>query len=191
MLLCVVALPAIFLMAGCTGGGSQGEQGHAPQSDDVKLDLRPEHDSGVSGTASFENISDGVVVKLDLRGLPKPNVFYLAHIHPGSCAEGEEVEEAHEHGEHAEEGEAHEHEEYSHEHGEEIEYPLSQVKSDSEGDGSSTTTLRETSVDKLFSGEPKHVNVHEAGRQPAHPDLRRPEASGVANRRVGPIHPSA
>jgi hypothetical protein len=44
-----------------------------------------------------------------------------------------------------------------------IEYPLSQVKSDSEGHGSSTTTLRETSVEKLFSGEPKHVNVHEAG----------------------------
>jgi hypothetical protein len=37
------------------------------------------------------------------------------------------------------------------------------VKSDSEGQGSSTTTLRETSVEKLFSGEPKYVNVHEAG----------------------------
>ena len=30
----------------------------------------------------------------------------------------------------------------NHEHGEEIEYALSQVKSDSEGRGSSTTTLR-------------------------------------------------
>jgi hypothetical protein len=37
------------------------------------------------------------------------------------------------------------------------------VKSDKEGHGSSTTTLREASVKKLFSGEPKHVNVHEAG----------------------------
>jgi hypothetical protein len=36
------------------------------------------------------------------------------------------------------------------------------VKSKSEGDGPSTT-LHETSVDKLVSGEPKHVNVHEAG----------------------------
>jgi hypothetical protein len=53
----------------------------------------------------------------------------------------------------------------SHEHGAgaEIEYPLSQGKSDSEGHGSSTTTLHETSVEKLFSAEPKHVNVHEAG----------------------------
>ncbi len=37
------------------------------------------------------------------------------------------------------------------------------MKSDSEGGGSSTTTLGETSVEKLFSGDPKHVNVHAAG----------------------------
>jgi hypothetical protein len=43
------------------------------------------------------------------------------------------------------------------------EYPLSQVKSDSEGEGSSTTTLRHTAIDRLFSGVPKYVNVHEAG----------------------------
>jgi hypothetical protein len=150
LLLCVVALPAIFLMVGCTDGSSQaGQEGHAPTSDNVKLALVPEHDSGVSGTASFEEISEGVLVKLKLRGLPKPNAFYLAHIHPGTCAE---------------EGEPHEHAEEGHEHGGGIEYPLSQVNSDSEGHGSSTTTLRETSVDKLFSGEPKYVNVHEAGR---------------------------
>ena len=155
LLLCVVALLAIFLMVGCTDGSSQaGQEGHAPHSDNVKLALLPEHDPGVSGTASFEEISEGVLVMLKLRGLPKPNAFYLAHIHPGTCAQEAEEGEAHEHGEHAEEG---------HEHGGGIEYPLSQVKSDSEGHGSSTTTLRETSVGKLFSGEPKYVNVHEAG----------------------------
>jgi hypothetical protein len=37
------------------------------------------------------------------------------------------------------------------------------VKSDSEGQGSSTTKLAETSVEKLFSGAPKYVNVHETG----------------------------
>ena len=36
-------------------------------------------------------------------------------------------------------------------------------ESDWEGGGSSTTTLRDTSVEKLFSGGPKHVNVHAAG----------------------------
>jgi hypothetical protein len=153
MLVGIVVLPVIFSVVGCGGGASQQgaeqERTHH-QTGAVKLDLRPEGDSGVSGTASFEDRSGGVLVKLDLRNLPKPNTLYLAHIHPGTCAEEEK-----------EGGEDHEH--MGHKHSEEIEYPLSQVKSDSEGHGSSTTTLRETSVDKLFSGGPKHVNVHEAG----------------------------
>jgi hypothetical protein len=36
-------------------------------------------------------------------------------------------------------------------------------ESDWEGGESSTTKLRDTSVEKLFSGGPKHVNVHAAG----------------------------
>src|SRR5215211_2013970 len=73
------------------------------------------------------------------------------------CTDG--GSQAHEHGR-----STHEHGGGTHEHGAaEIEYPLSQVKSDSEGQGSSTTNLHEASVDKLFSGAPKHVNVHEAG----------------------------
>jgi hypothetical protein len=173
MLLCVVALPPIFLLVGCGGGASQGaQQDHPahPQSANVVLDLHPEGDSGVSGTASFEDTSGGAVVKLELRNLPKPNTLYLAHIHPRTCAEGEGYEHS---SAHSEEGHTHQHgEESGHEHGAAghehggggaIEYPLSQVKSDSEGHGSSTTTLRETTVEKLFSGEPKHVNVHEAG----------------------------
>jgi hypothetical protein len=163
MPLWIVALPAIFLLVGCGGGASQSgqqEDHNHDHSENPILDLRSEHGSGVSGTASFEDVSDGVLVQLDLRNLPEPDTLYLAHIHPGTCAEGEE-EEGHEHGEehereHAEEGEGHEH-------GEEIEYALTPVSSDSQGRGSSTTTLSEPSVEKLFSGDPKHVNVHEEG----------------------------
>src|SRR5215203_7496495 len=124
------------------------------QSANVLLNMHPEGNSGVSGMASFEDTSDGVAVKLEVRNLPKPDTFYLAHIHPGTCAEGE----THEHGgAHGEEGYGHEHGGSSHEHGggthehggAEIEYPLSQVKSNSKGHGSSTTTLHDTSVDKL------------------------------------------
>jgi len=117
-----------------------------------------------------------VVVKLELRNLPKPNTLYLAHIHPGTCAEGETHRHGGTHGEegysqkhgesgHEHGGGSHEHGGASHEHGAgaKIEHPLSQVKSDSEGHGSSTTTLRGTTVEKLFSGEPKYVNVHEVG----------------------------
>ena len=88
LLLCVAALPATILMVGCTDGSSQaGQEGQAPHSDAVKLALLPEHNSGVSGTVSLENTSGRVLVKLDLRGLPSPNTYYLAHIHPGTCAQ--------------------------------------------------------------------------------------------------------
>jgi hypothetical protein len=169
LLLSVIALPAIFLVVGCSGGGSQGEQeDHPPRphhGGSAKLDLRPGGESGVSGTASFEDSSDGVVVRLDLRGLPKPNTFYLARIHPGTCAEEAEEGHAREQG-HAGEAEGHEQEGCGDEHGEEgdISFALSKVKSNSEGRGSSTTAFGQTSVDKLFSGKPKmHINVHEAG----------------------------
>lgn len=150
ILLCALALSAAFLLVGCSSGGFQDEQDHTHHSGSAKLDLHPEGDSGVRGTVSFEDTAGDVLVELDLRNLPKPETFYLTHIHPGTCALEEEAEEHHEEG-------------YGQEHGEEIEYPLSQVKSDSEGRGSSTTTLRDTSIENLFSGEPKHVNVHAVG----------------------------
>ena len=110
LLLCVVALAALFVLVGCTNGSSQAGQ---------------EAEEG------------------------------QAH-----AAHGEE----HHHGEHHEKaGGSQGHSGHEHGTAKESEYPLSQVKADSEGRGSSTTTLHETSVDKLFSGETKHVNVHEAG----------------------------
>ena len=110
LLLCVVALAALFELVGCTDGSSQAGQ---------------EAEEGQA-----------------------------------QAAHGEE----HHHGEHHEKaGGSQGHSGHEHGPAKEIEYPLSQVKSDSEGQGSSTTTLRETSVGKLFSGEPKYVNVHEAG----------------------------
>jgi hypothetical protein len=173
LLLFIMTLLAIWSMVGCGSGGSQGHGGHHDhatnhQNTNVTLNMHPEADSGVSGTASFEDTSNGVLVKLELGNLPKPNTLYLAHIHPGTCAEGESHEHGGVHGEgeygHEHGGSTHEHGGGTHEHSAaEIEYPLSQVKSDSEGRGSSTTTLGESSVDELFSGEPKHVNVHEAG----------------------------
>jgi hypothetical protein len=169
ILLCVVTLPAIILVVGCTGGGSQGGQAHPQQSHTAtKLELRPEHGSEVSGTATFKDAKDAIVVVLELRNLPKPDTLYLAHIHPGTCTQEQEEEGKshgghHEHGEHAEEEEGHGHMEEGQEHSGEIEYPLSQVKSNSKGTASSTTMLRDSSVEELFSGESKHVNVHEAG----------------------------
>jgi hypothetical protein len=156
ILLCVVALPTIFLAAGCTGSGGDSQvkkEHHAHdeshgESHSANLAMSPEGGTGVKGTAAFEDASGDVTVELKLRNLPKPDTLYLAHIHPGTCAQEEK------------EGEM---EEEHHEHAKEIEYPLSEVKSDSQGHGSSTTTVHKTFVKKLFSGGAKHVNVHEAG----------------------------
>jgi hypothetical protein len=125
------------------------KQEHPQQSNNITLAMRSDNGSGVSGTVTFENIPDRVVVELDLRDLPKPNTLFLAHIHRGTCAEGKEEE--HHHGEHARATDK------------EIEWPLSQVRADTYGNGSSTTTLKDTSMAKLFSGQLKHVNVHAAG----------------------------
>jgi hypothetical protein len=113
--------------------------------------VHPEGDSGVGGTATFEDVSKGSRVRLELRGLPKPDAFYLAHIHPGTCAQGEQEEEK-DHAGHGGAGAA-----------EKIEWPLMPVRSGTHGDGSSTTTLKSTTTEELFSGRPKHVNVHAAG----------------------------
>jgi hypothetical protein len=152
ILVSTASLSAIFLLVGCGGGGSQSHnEHHAHQSQSASLALHPEGDSGVRGTATFEDVSKGVNVKLELRGLPKSNAFYLAHIHPGTCAQGEQEEEVG-HGEHGGAGAANE-----------IEWPLLPVRSGNHGDGSSTTALKHTTTEDLFTGRSKHINVHDAG----------------------------
>jgi hypothetical protein len=146
-----IAVVVVCLVVGCAGSGSQGgQQDHAaahPHSANVTLDFHPEGDSGVNGSVSFEDTSAGVVVKLDLRDLPKPDALYLSHVHPGTCAdEGATHEHSSAHGDerhtrqHGEES-GHEHggtsDHEQHGGGAEIEYPLSHVKADSEGHGSS------------------------------------------------------
>jgi len=144
----------------------------------ARLRLEAVDDSSVSGTATFEEAAGGVRVKLDVEGLPKGRTTYLAHVHPGSCgAEGVEAggpeggEDHHQpghHGHHGQEaGAAHEVGHGGHMdtggHIAEIEIPLTPVESDSRGSGLSTTVLHDATVDRLFSGEPKYLNVHAAG----------------------------
>ena len=157
ILLLVVGTSA-FLLSACTGGASQPRQqqeGRPQQSQEVTLPLHPNNGSGVRGTATFRGAHNGgaVLVKLKLHNLPKANAFYLAHIHPGTCAQGEQEEEEEGHGEQHKGAAA----------AKEIEWPLLPVRSGTHGNGSSTTTLKHTSMEKLFSGHSKHVNVHAVG----------------------------
>ena len=120
--------------------------------DSAEVELQPANGSGTTGTATFSKADGGVRVVLKVRGLPRLGKMYLAHIHPGTCSEEEE------------EGQE-EHEHSHHEHGasEEIEYPLSPVYADEQGDGTSTTVVHDVTLEGLFSGEPMHVNVHKPG----------------------------
>jgi uncharacterized protein (DUF305 family) len=123
--------------------------------DSAEVDLEPANGSGTEGTATLSKADGGVRVVLEVSGLPGSGTMYLAHIHPGTCAEEEGGQE--EGG--GEAGHSH------HEHGasEEIEYPLSPIDPDAKGDGTSTTVVHHVTLEGLLSGEPMHVNVHKPG----------------------------
>jgi len=117
----------------------------------ARVELEPANGSQTTGTATLSKADGGVKVVLKVFGLPSSGTMYLAHIHPGTCAEEEEIG--------AEHGHSH------HEHGaiEEIEYPLSPVEPDAKGEGTSTTVVHGVTLEGLLSGDPKHVNVHKPG----------------------------
>ena len=114
------------------------------------VELEPANGSDTRGTVTLSKASGGVKVALRVSGLPNSGTLYLAHIHPGTCGE-EEGGGSHEHG--AREHGAHE----------EIEYPLTPVEPDAQGNGSSTTVVHDVTLEGLLSGEPKHINVHAPG----------------------------
>ena len=155
-----VLLVAIFLtLYGCGQVGSQ--NGHAAKKDaaaspknTAEVDLQSEGGSGTRGTATFSKAKGGAGVKvvLKVRGLPGSGTMYLAHIHPGTCAEEEGGGGEHGHSHHQEHGAS-----------EEIEYPLMPIEPNAQGDGTSTTVLHHVTLEGLLSGEPKHVNVHKPG----------------------------
>jgi uncharacterized protein (DUF305 family) len=120
--------------------------------DSAQVDLEPANGSATTGTATLSKADGGgVKVVLKVFGLPSSGTMYLAHIHPGTCTEEEEGG-----GEH---GHSH------HEHGatEEIEYPLTPVEPNAQGDGTSATVVHNVTLEGLLSGEPKHINVHKPG----------------------------
>lgn len=115
--------------------------------------------SGTTGMATFTEVAQGVVrVELSVLGLPDPNATYLTHIHPGTCADEQGG------GEQEEQGSDNEDEHSGHQGAmAEIEYPLRPIVADPQGRGSTITVLNGVTVQELFSGEPKYVNVHAEG----------------------------
>jgi uncharacterized protein (DUF305 family) len=123
----------------------------AKVGDSAEVDLEPQNGSDTTGKATLSKTDGGGVrVTLDVRGLPKSSSTYLAHIHPGICGEEEG-------------GGSHEHAAHEHGSAKEIEYPLTPVEPDGQGEGSSTTFLKNVTLEGLLSGEAKHINVHAPG----------------------------
>ena len=61
--------------------------GSATRETSREVDLTPSRDSGVSGTATFQDTDDGVEVKLDIQGAPEGGVEHLVHIHEGATCQ--------------------------------------------------------------------------------------------------------
>jgi uncharacterized protein (DUF305 family) len=117
----------------------------------AQVELEPANGSQTTGTATLSEADGGVKVVLEVFGLPRSGTMYLAHIHPGTCAE-EQVG-----------GEEHGHSHHDHGASEEIEYPLSPVEPDAKGSGTSTTVVHHVTLEGMLSGDPKLVNVHRPG----------------------------
>ena len=93
--------------------------------------LTQSRDSGVSGTATLEDVEGGVEVTLQMRNLPEAGIEHINHIHAGgTCADDRAGRTA------------------------PVTIPLNTITAQEDGTGSATTTLEDVSVAELF-GEDK------------------------------------
>jgi Cu/Zn superoxide dismutase len=103
----------------------------AKEDQTMEVNLTQSRDSGVSGTATLEDVEGGVEVTLEMRGLPEPGVKHINHIHAGgTCADDRAGRTA------------------------PVTIPLETITAQEDGTGSATTTIEDISVAQLF-GEDK------------------------------------
>jgi hypothetical protein len=103
----------------------------AKEDQTMEVNLTQSRDSGVSGTATLEDVEGGVEVTLEMRGLPEPGVKHINHIHAGgTCADDRAGRTA------------------------PVTIPLETIEAQEGGTGSATTTIEDVSVAQLF-GEDK------------------------------------
>ena len=103
----------------------------AQENQTVEVNLSQSRDSGVSGTATLEDVNGGVEVTLEMRDLPEPGIKHINHIHGGgTCADDRAGRTA------------------------PVTIPLNTITAQEDGTGSATTTLEDVSVAALF-GEDK------------------------------------
>jgi Cu/Zn superoxide dismutase len=97
----------------------------------VEVSLTQSRDSGVSGTATLQDVEGGVEVTLQMRNLPEAGIKHINHIHAGgTCADDRAGRTA------------------------PVTIPLEAITAQNDGTGSATTTVEDVSVAQLF-GEDK------------------------------------
>jgi Cu/Zn superoxide dismutase len=152
------ALGIALLSAVVVGGSAIAQEAHG-----MSVQLTPSRDSGVSGTATLEDVEDGVEVTLQMRNLPEAGIKHINHIHAGgTCADDRAGRTA------------------------PVTIPLETITAQEDGTGSATTTIEDVSVADLF-GEDKerfvllHAEAKEGEGVPpgiACADLVRPAGNG-------------
>lgn len=127
-----VALGAALLVALAIGTNA------GAQEESTEVELTPSRDSGVSGTATFADVADGVEVTLNIQGAPEGGVEHLAHIHEtATCADDRNDQ------------------------GGPVEFPLTPITVEDDGTGSSTAIIKDVTVAQLFDdGKERYANVH-------------------------------
>ncbi len=103
----------------------------AQEGQTMEVSLTQSRNSGVSGTATLEDVKGGVKVTLEMRDLPEPGIKHINHIHAGgTCADDRAGRTA------------------------PVTIPLEIITAQDDGTGSATTTIEGVSVAQLF-GEDK------------------------------------
>jgi LPXTG-motif cell wall-anchored protein len=103
----------------------------AQEDQTMEVSLTQSRDSGVSGTATFEDVEGGVEVTLEMQNLPEAGIKHINHIHAGgTCADDRAGRTA------------------------PVTIPLETITAQDDGTGSATTTIEGDSVAQLF-GEDK------------------------------------
>src|SRR5919107_46267 len=103
----------------------------AQEDQTVEVSLAESRNSGVSGTATLEDVKGGVEVTLEMRDLPEAGIKHINHIHAGgTCADDRAGRTA------------------------PVTIPLKTITAQKDGTGSATTTIEDISAAQLF-GEDK------------------------------------
>src|SRR5918994_739142 len=99
----------------------------AQEQQSMEAQLTPSRGSGVSGTATLADVDNGVKVALEMQNLPEEGVKHINHIHAGgTCADDRAGRTA------------------------PVTIPLNPVVANADGTGSAPTTIKDTTVARLF-----------------------------------------